>query len=223
LGVLISLRGAGLFGRLAERFSFGYGLMAGAIPDFWFALILVFVFFHLLGVVSAPVGQLDLSVDTPPRITGMLLLDSLLTTRWDAFLSAVGHLILPVATLVFVNAAPVLRMTRSSIANVMGSDFIRFSRANGLPDGVIIRYALKNALLPIITLSGVLYTILLSGAVLTETIFSWGGIGQYAVQSVVNADWFPLQAVVLLTATFSLLVFLVLDLLYAVVDPRIKY
>ncbi|MDQ6878108.1 MAG: ABC transporter permease [Candidatus Dormibacteraeota bacterium] len=223
LGVLISLRGAGPFGRLAERFSFGYGLMAGAIPDFWFALILVFVFFHLLGVVSAPVGQLDLSVDAPPRITGMLLLDSLLTTRWDAFLSAAGHLILPVATLVFVNAAPVLRMTRSSIANVMGSDFIRFSRANGLPDGVIIRYALKNALLPIITLSGVLYTILLSGAVLTETIFSWGGIGQYAVQSVVNADWFPLQAVVLLTATFSLLVFLVLDLLYAVVDPRIKY
>ncbi len=223
LGVLISLRGAGFFGRIGERFSFVYGLMAGAIPDFWFALILIFIFFHLLGIVAAPVGQLDLAVNPPPRITGMLLIDSLLTLNWAALLSAIGHLILPVATLVFVNAAPVLRMTRSSIGNVMDSDFIRFSRANGLPDRLVIRYALKNALLPIITLSGVLYTILLSGAVLTETIFSWGGVGQYAVQSVVNADWFALQAVVLLTASFSLFVFLVLDLLYAVVDPRIKY
>jgi peptide/nickel transport system permease protein len=223
LGVVTAVRGGGLVSRVMDRFSFVYGLMAGAIPDFWFALILVFLFFHTTGLAASPIGQLDLSIETPPKVTGLLLVDSLLAGNLEAFQNHLSHLALPVATLVFINAAPVLRMTRNSVLANLQSDFIRFARANGLPSREVIRYALRNALLPIITLAGVLYTILIAGAVLTETIFSWGGVGQYAVQSVLNADWVALQAVILLGAAVSLVIYLVLDLLHALVDPRIRY
>lgn len=221
LGVVTAMRG-GWMSRLVDRFSFGYGLMAGSVPDFWFALILIFVFFHKLGIAAAPLGRLDLAQVAPPKLTGFLTVDSLMAGDLGAFGNAVDHLMLPVATLVFINAAPVLRMTRSSMQNALDSDYIRFARANGLPTRGVIWYALKNALLPIITLSGVLYTILIAGAVLTETIFGWGGIGQYAVQSVVNADYAALQAVVLVTAAFSLVAYLVLDLVHAAIDPRAR-
>jgi ABC-type dipeptide/oligopeptide/nickel transport system permease component len=222
LGVVAAVRSAGFLGRVVERISFGYGLIAGAIPDFWFALILIYVFFAVLGVAPAPIGQLDVSVPPPTRITGVVSIDALVSGDWTAFQNHLGHLVLPVATLVFINAAPILRMTRNSVLDNLQSPYIRFARANGLPQSQIIRYALRNALLPIVTLAGVLYTILIAGAVLTETIFSWGGVGQYAVQSVLNADWAALQSVVLLGATISLLVYLLLDLLHAAVDPRVR-
>jgi peptide/nickel transport system permease protein len=222
LGVVAALRETGLIGRVVERISFGYGLLAGAIPDFWFALILIFVFFHLTGLAASPIGQLDLAVVPPPRVTGMISVDAIIAGDWSALSNHLQHLVLPVGTLVFINAAPILRMTRNSVAENLHSPFIRFARANGLPNREIIAYAFKNALLPILTLAGVLYTILIAGAVLTETIFSWGGIGQYAVQSVLNADWAALQSVVLLGATVSLVVYLMLDILYAAIDPRIR-
>jgi ABC-type dipeptide/oligopeptide/nickel transport system permease component len=222
LGIAGALRSSGLLGRLLDRVSYGYGLLAGAVPDFWFALILVFVFFAVLGVAPSPIGQLDVAVPAPDSITGMISVDALLTGNWPAFWNHAGHLVLPVATLVFINAAPILRMTRSSMLENLNSPYIRFARANGMPQSQIIRYALRNALLPIVTLAGVLYTILIGGAVLTETIFSWGGVGQYAVQSVLNADWAALQSVVLLGATVSLIVYLILDLMHAAVDPRVR-
>jgi len=221
LGVAAAFRG-GFVSRVADRMSFVYGLMAGSIPDFWFALILVFVFFSTLGLAPSPIGQLDLTIAPPPTRTGMLLVDSLLAGHWEAFWNHVGHLVLPVATLVFINAAPILRMTRNNVEENLRSEYVYFARANGLPRGDIVSYALKNSLLPIITLAGVWYTILIAGAVLTETIFSWGGVGQYAVQAVLNADWSALQAVVLLAAAISLLVYLVVDLLHAWIDPRVR-
>lgn len=222
LGVVAAVRSTSFLGRATERVSFGYGLVAGAIPDFWFALILIYVFFAVLGVAPAPIGQLDVAVPPPTRITGAISIDAALTGNWNAFWNHAGHLLLPVATLVFINAAPILRMTRNSVLDNLQSPYIRFARANGLPQSQIIRYALRNALLPIVTLAGVLYTILIAGAVLTETIFSWGGVGQYAVQSVLNADWAALQSVVLLGAAISLIVYLLLDLLHAAVDPRVR-
>lgn len=223
LGVVTAVRTSGWIGRVLDKFSFGYGLMAGAIPDFWFALILIYVFFYVLHLASAPIGQLSLDIPPPGRITGMLLVDSTLTGNWRAVQDALGHLALPVLTLVFINAAPVLRMTRNTVLGVMTSDFVRFAKANGLPNRDVIRYALRNSLSPILTLAGVLYTILIAGAVLTETIFSWGGVGQYAVQSIVNADWAAVQGVVLFTAALSLVLYLALDLVQALVDPRIRY
>lgn len=222
LGVMAAVRSTGFVGRIVDRCSFGYGLLAGAIPDFWFALILIFVFFAVLGIAPSPIGQLDVTVEAPPSITGAISIDAVLTGNWAAFWNHAGHLVLPVATLVFINAAPILRMTRNSVLDNLGSPYIRFARANGLPKSQIIRYALRNALLPIVTLAGVLYTILIAGAVLTETIFSWGGVGQYAVQSVLNADWAALQSVVLLGAAVSLLVYLALDLFHAAIDPRVR-
>ncbi len=223
LGVATATATEGWRHRITDRFSFVYGLMAGAIPDFWFALILVLVFFHFLGISASPIGQLDLDIPEPDRVTGMLLIDSVLDWNWSAFRNHVSHLILPAGTLVFINAAPILRMTRNNVQDNIRSDFIRFARANGLPSRQIVRYALRNALPPIITLAGVLYTILIAGAVLTETIYSWGGVGQYAVQSVLNADWSALQGVVLAAALISLIVYLLLDLMHAAIDPRVRH
>lgn len=215
-------RASGFLGRATDGVSFGYGLMAGAIPDFWFALIMIFVFYSVFQVAPAPIGQLDISVPAPAHITGAVGVDALLTGDWSAFVNHLGHLALPVVTLVFINAAPILRMTRNSVGETLRSSSITFARANGLPRSLITRYALRNALLPIVTVAGVLYTILIAGAVLTETIFSWGGIGQYAVQSVQNEDWAALQGVVLVAAAFSLVAYLAIDLIHAAIDPRVR-
>jgi ABC-type dipeptide/oligopeptide/nickel transport system permease component len=222
LGVATAVRETGLGGRVADRLSFVYALLAGAIPDFWFALILIFMFFHKFGIAATPIGQLDLDVIPPPRHTGALLIDSAIAGHWTALWNHIEHLVLPVATLVFVNAAPILRMTRNNVNEHLQSDYIKFARANGLPYKYVIRYALRNALVPIITLSGLIFTLLIGGAVLTETIFSWGGMGQYAVQSLLNADWAALQGVLLVASAVALLVYLAIDLLHAVVDPRIR-
>jgi peptide/nickel transport system permease protein len=185
-------------------------------------LILIYVGFFLIGVAPAPIGQLDPSITPPQPHTNSVLIDSLSQGNWMAFQDHLGHLALPVLTLVFVNAAPLLRMTRSSVSANLGAPYVRFALANGLPSRTVIRYALRNASPPIITLGAVMYGQLIAGAVLTETIFSWGGVGQYAVQSVLNADWAALQGVILLAAAFSLVTYLILDLLHAAVDPRYR-
>lgn len=212
----------GRFGRMLERVTSTYSLSAGAVPDFWLALILIIVFFINLDVVPAPIGRIDadIQLQTP---TGVFLIDSIITGNWRAFQSVLGHLVLPAGTLVFVAGAAVLRMTGSSLREALSSDVIWFARANGLSRMVVLRYALRSAILPVITLVGALYGLLIAGAVFIEQIFNWNGVGQYAVQSVVRADWAPLQGVVLVAACFTLLVFLVLDILYALIDPRIKY
>ena len=223
LGVAAAVRrGAGIFGRLLDRISYGYSLMAGTIPDFWFALILIFVFFTTLGIAPAPVGQLDFGITRPPGVTNMLLIDSAIAGNWAAFGNHASKLVLPVVTLTFVSGAVILRMTRNNVVENMGSEYIRFARACGLPNHQLVRYALRNSLVPVVTLAGVVYTLMIGGAVLTETIFSWAGLGQYVVQSLQNADWAALQAVVLLSAALALIVYLLLDLINAAIDPRIR-
>src|SRR5216683_1592348 len=171
-------------------------VLAVAIPDFWLALILAFVFYFQLRWLPAPIGQLDIAVTPPPPVTGMLLIDSLIAGDGEVLRNHLGHLILPVATLTLLYAAPILKMTRSSMDSVLGSGFVRYSRAAGLPTGVVVRYALRNALSPVVTLVGVLYSILLSGAVLVEQVYGWGGAGQYAVQSILNSDYLAIQGFV---------------------------
>ncbi len=219
LGVLLAMRGGGV----AERAVMGYGLLAGAIPDFWLALLLAFVFYFQLQWLPAPIGQLDIAVSPPPFVTGMLLVDSILAGDGEALWSHLGHLVLPVVTLTLLYAAPILKMTRSSMQSVLSSGFIRYSRAAGLPNGVVMRYALRNALSPVVTLVGVLYSILLSGAVLVEQVYGWGGAGQYAVQSILNSDYLAIQGFVLVAGAFALLVYLVVDIVHILVDPRIQH
>ena len=219
LGVLLAMRGGGV----AERAVMGYGLLAGAIPDFWLALLLAFVFYFQLQWLPAPVGQIDISIEPPPFVTGMLLVDSVLDRNVEALRSHLGHLVLPVVTLTLLYAAPILKMTRSSMESVLGSGFIRYSRAAGLPNRLVMRYALRNALSPVVTLVGVLYSILLGGAVLAEQVYGWGGAGQYAVQSILNSDYLAIQGFVLVAGAFALLVYLLVDIVHLLVDPRIHY
>lgn len=217
LGVAVAVSRGGVL----ERLVFFYGMLAGSLPDFWIGLLLILVFFYFLGWAPAPVGQLDFAVSAPEHITGAYALDALLTGNWEAFWSASGQLVLPVATLVLVYMPLVLKTARSTMEEMLESHFILQARASGLSRRTQLRYALRNALPPVVTVIGIEFWFLLGGAVLVETIFAWGGLGQYAVESVINSDYSPLQAVVLVTAFFTTLVFLAVDLLYHLLDPRI--
>jgi peptide/nickel transport system permease protein len=220
LGVLSAL---GRGRRIAGRASLGYGLLAGAIPDFWLGLILVYVFYTKLNIVPAPLGQLGTDVVAPRKITGAVALDSLLTGNWAALQSALGHLVLPLVTLVFVYMAPIVKYTRSSIEDVYyGSEFIEQYRANGLSHRAILVRALRNGLPPVITIVGVLFGFLLGGLVLIEQVFAWGGFGQYAVQAITNSDFSAVEGFVVVAAMFNLVVYLIVDLLYFIVDPRLR-
>lgn len=199
-----------------------YGLAAGAIPDFWVGLLLIFFLFSVAGIAPAPFGRIDPLLDAPATITGFYTFDSLLAGNLAAFSSSFGRLVLPVVTLTLVNAGALMKMTKTTFAGIWRSDFVRHQRASGLSERVIIRNALRNSLPPIITLVGFLIGFLLGAAVLVETIFSWGGLGQYAVQSVINSDYPALQGFVLLASAFILLVYLVVDILYELADPRIR-
>jgi len=218
LGVWTAVRKTGV----ADRAVLAYGMLAGALPDFWFALIMIFLFFFQLGWAPGPIGQLDLTVSIPPRVTGMYAVDALLAGDWEAFRSALAHLVLPVTTLTAIYMPLVMKNTRSTMEEMLGSEFVTYARAAGLSRAVQLRYALRNSMPSVVTIIGILFWFLLGGAVLVETVFAWGGLGQYAVQSVVNSDYAPLQAFVLVTAVFTSIVFLLVDLGYFLLDPRIK-
>jgi ABC-type dipeptide/oligopeptide/nickel transport system permease component len=217
LGVLIAVNPRGLIARVV----FGYGLLAGALPDFWIGLILIFILYYKLRLFPPPLGQLDLGVTAPRTITGMYLIDSLLTANGPAFGSSLRHLILPEMTLIFVYMGLVVRMAASSMQNALRADYIRTARASGLNPLRVIWQALRNALPPVLTILGISYAYLLGGAVLVETIFAWGGIGQYAVQAVTNSDYLAIEGFVLTAAIFTMLVYLLVDIGHFFLDPRV--
>jgi peptide/nickel transport system permease protein len=223
LGIPLGIAGArnkrGLLRRVADY----YGLFAGALPDFWLALVLIYIFYTILRVVPAPLGRIDLAILAPPTVTGALLVDSLIAGDWAALKSAAGHLVLPVLTLGLINAGPILKMTQSTMERMLEADFSRYGELCGLPPRVVARQALRNALPSIITIVSVLYGFLIGGAVLVEIVFSWGGAGQYAVQGVLNADFNPVLGFVLYSAVLSLVIYLIVDLLYFAIDPRIRH
>jgi ABC-type dipeptide/oligopeptide/nickel transport system permease component len=218
LGVVSAQHRSGPTRRLADY----YGLIVGAIPDFWLALVMIFVFYTVLHVVPAPIGRLGFDVSQPPTVTGSYLIDSLLIGDFDAFWSAVGHLVLPVATLGFINAGPILKVTQSTMERILSSDSIRYAEMSGLQRSTIIRRAIRNALPSVITIISVLYGFLIGGAVLVEIVFSWGGAGQYAVQGVLNNDINPVLGFVLFAAVLSLIIYLAVDLIYFAIDPRMR-
>jgi peptide/nickel transport system permease protein len=216
-GMLLAIRPGGW----PDRAAFTYGLFAGALPDFWWGIMLLFVFFVKLHLFPAPLGQLDLTVAPPTGITGMYVVDGLLTGDWAAVSSALAHLALPVFTLAFISCGPIMKMTRQTMEDVLASDYVRYARGMGIKRIVIARRALRNALPPVVNLTGSVYGYLIGGAVLIETVFSWGGMGQYAVQSITNSDYPATQGVVLFASVFSLLVYLLVDLVHLAIDPRL--
>jgi ABC-type dipeptide/oligopeptide/nickel transport system permease component len=222
LGVGMAVTSVVRKGGWVDRGSRIYGLAAGAIPDFWVGLLLIYTLFHLAGVAPAPFGRVDSFITPPPTVTGFYTVDSVLAGDWDAFRSSVSHLLLPVLTLTIVNAGGLMKMTQSVFADIYKSEFIRHARASGLSERTLVLSALRNSLPPIITMIGFLFGFLLGAAVLVETIFAWGGLGQYAVQAVMNSDYPALQGFVLVAAAFILVVYTAVDVLYGLADPRIE-
>jgi peptide/nickel transport system permease protein len=210
-------RGSALTGGIAW-----YTRLAGAFPDFWIGLLAVFVFFYKLHLAPPPLGRLGFAVSPPRKITGFLTIDSLVTGNLEALTDALAHLALPVLVLGLIIAPMIARVTTTAMADVLRSDHLRYARAAGLKSSTINRYLIRNALPPVITIGGTMFVYLLGGAVLIEKVFSWGGVGQYAVQAVGNADFAAIQGFVLLSATVTVLVYLLVDLLHMAVDPRVR-
>jgi ABC-type dipeptide/oligopeptide/nickel transport system permease component len=221
IGVLAARQSTSFHAKIRDRSIFAYGMFAGATPDFWLALVLVFVFYYKLRVAPAPLGRLGITVVPPPKVTGFLTIDSILAGNWAAMQSALSHLALPVITLAFVYGAPILKMTRQTVTRMLDSEFAELARSGGLSSFAVLRIAFKNSLPPIITLMGVTYGYVVGGAVLVETVFSWGGLGQYAVQSIVNADFAAIQGFVLIATAISIAIYLAVDLLHMWIDPRV--
>ncbi len=219
LGVAAAVNPTGWVARVADI----YGLSAGAVPDFWLALVLIYVFYTLLGALPPPLGRIDLALVPPVQVTGIYVIDALIAREWETFASSAAHLVLPVATLGLINAGPILKITHATVEKMLQSDFSRYEVLCGMPPRTVIRNALRNALPSMITIMGVLYGFLIGGAVLVEIVFSWGGAGQYAVQGVLNSDLYPVLGFVLFSAIFSLVVYLAVDLIYFAIDPRIGH
>ena len=218
VGVIAAVRQYSWIDRLTSVIA----LTGVSMPIFWLALVLVVIFTVNLGWLPFP-GRLSNGVSII-KITGMVIPDSLLTLNFAGFWDGLKHLILPAVALGTIPLAVVTRMTRSSMLEVMSEDYIRTANAKGvLPRRVIFRHALRNAMLPTVTVIGLQFGLLMSGAVLTETIFGWGGIGQIALESIYRRDYAMIQGVVLYGATFFVLVNLLVDILYALLDPRIRY
>jgi ABC-type dipeptide/oligopeptide/nickel transport system permease component len=218
LGVAAARLKRGTIPRIANL----YGMLAGALPDFWLALVLIFVFYTVLKWVPAPLGRIDIAIDTPDAITGSMLIDSILAGNLPALASSAAHLVLPVLTLGLINAGPILKMTQATVERTLQSEYVGYAELCGLPRNVVLRQAIHAALPSIVTIVSVLYGFLIGGAVLVEIVFSWGGAGQYAVQGVLNADLNPVLGFVVFSAVLSLIIYLIVDLLYFVLDPRIR-
>src|SRR6202171_4640429 len=194
-----------------------------SLPVFFTGLILVYVFYYLLGWAPAPLGRLDVFFSPPPNVTGFYLIDSLLAGNGEAFMSSLKQLALPALTLGIFSLAPIARMTRASMLAVLSSDFVRTARASGLtPYTVIVTYAFRNAMIPVITTLGMVFSFLLGANVLVEKVFAWPGIGSFAVEALIASDFAPVQGFVLTMAVMYVTLNLAIDILYGLIDPRVR-
>jgi len=194
-----------------------------SVPAFWFGLILVFVFFAALNWLPAPLGRLDGGDPPPPGPTGLYTVDAILSGRATTFVDAVRHLVLPACALALSHIPTTLQITRTSMIQVLDSRYIRTARALGLSNRrIYTRYALKNILLPLFTVLAMTFGSLMSTTVLIEVVFSWPGIGLYAVNAMNAFDYAPIQAVVLLAATIYIGAYFIADVVSALIDPRVR-
>ena len=193
-----------------------------SMPTFWIALIALYVGFYRLGWFPGA-ERLDPGVTPPPSVTGLYTIDALLDGNWGLFTQSLHHLLLPALVLAAFNVSLLTRFTRSAVLEVVGNDYVRAARAKGLPERTVVRrYVLRAALPSVITVLGLVFANVLTGAVLVEKIFSWPGIGQYAYQAAVNVDVPAIAGVSMFVAVVYVTVNFVVDVLYSVIDPRIR-
>ncbi|WP_127595567.1 ABC transporter permease subunit [Nitratireductor alexandrii] len=222
LGIPAGVLAATRRGSWLDQTVMGTALVGYSMPIFWWGLLLIILFSGILQWTPVS-GRVSLLYFFPP-VTGFMLIDSLLSGQKGAFTSAVSHLILPTIVLGTIPLAVIARQTRSAMLEVLGEDYVRTARAKGLaPVRVIGLHALRNALIPVITTIGLQVGVLLGGAILTETIFSWPGIGKWMVDSIFRRDYPAVQGGLLMIAVVVMLVNLIVDLLYGLINPKIRY
>jgi peptide/nickel transport system permease protein len=196
-------------------------LLGVSSPTFWLAFILLAIFYGWLQIAPGP-GRLDPIALAPPTVTGSFLIDSALAGDWDTFQDAAAHMVLPSIVLAAATIGLITRTTRASMLESIRQDYVRMGRAKGLRESrIILRHVLPNALVPVVTLSGLAYANLLTGAVLTETVFSWPGLGRYTFLSASALDFPAIMAITLLVAITYLMINFITDISYALLDPRV--
>jgi len=222
LGIPAGVVAAVKRGSFFDQAVMGTALVGYSMPIFWWGLLLIILFSGVLQWTPVS-GRISLLYFFPP-VTGFMLIDSLLSGQEGAFRSALSHLVLPTIVLATIPLAVIARQTRSAMLEVLGEDYVRTARAKGLPPHRVVGvHALRNALIPVITTIGLQVGVLLAGAILTETIFSWPGIGKWMVDSVFKRDYPVIQGGLLIIAGIIMLVNLTVDLLYGLVNPRIRH
>ncbi len=193
-----------------------------SLPTFFTGLFLIYIFYYLLGWAPSPLGRLDIIYLPPEHVTGSYLIDSLIARDMEVFWASLKQLILPTVTLGLFALAPIARMTRAAMLNTLASDYIRTARASGLAETkLLITYALRNAMLPILTTLGMVFSFLLGANVLVEKVFSWPGIGSYAIEALVASDYAAVQGFVLSMALLFTFVNLLVDIILTLIDPRV--
>jgi peptide/nickel transport system permease protein len=194
-----------------------------SLPTFFTGLLLAYVFYFLLGWAPSPLGRLDPMFSPPPGITGLYLIDAALAGDAALWWASLEQLILPVLTMAIFVLAPIARMTRASMLSVLSADFMRTARASGLSDlTVLVRYGLRNAMLPVVTTLGMVFGFMIGSSVIIEKVFGWPGVGSYAIDALTASDYAPVQGFVLTMGILFVLLNLFVDLLYVLIDPRVS-
>ncbi len=223
LGIILGIATAVRAGRLSDAVTRAFAVLGVSIPVFILGLLLQLVFYKQLRWFPSG-GRLDVDIVLPNSGTGLLVIDSLIRRDWGALGSALRHLALPAATLAIANLAVVMRMTRSSILEILTADHVRTARAKGLAEPrILAHHVLKNAMIPVVTVIGLQFAALIALVFLVEVIFSWPGIGAYAVRAILGLDFQPIMGITLLFSVLYVIVNFIVDLTYPVLDPRIKY
>jgi peptide/nickel transport system permease protein len=221
-GIGLGVIAAATRDRLPDHLARAFSLIGSSIPVFWSGLLLLYVFSVLLGWLPGP-GRLSSRAVPPPWVTGFLTVDAVLAGRWDSFRDALSHLVLPSVALAWSTTGIVSRLVRGSMLEVLGQDYILMARAKGASETrVLVNHALRNALLPTLTVTGFTFPYLITGAVLVETIFAWPGIGSYAVDSVRVLDYPGIMGVTIVGGVGFLLATLVTDISYIFADPKLR-
>ena len=222
-GIPLGVLSAVYRNRAIDQFCRVLSLVGVSTPVFWLGLVLLLIFYFKLGWLPEP-GRLNIMLLEPPRVTGVLLVDSAFARDWEVFLDALKHLVLPASVLGLVGVAGISRITRSSMLEVLSQDYVRTARIKGLGEFLVItRHALRNALVPTVTVVGLTYGLLLEGSVLTETIFSWPGLGRYLATAFLTLDLNTIIGGTMFVALTFCLVNLLVDLAYAYLNPKITY
>ena len=200
----------------------GFSLLGVSVPIFWLGMMMIFLFAVILGWLPVS-GRISMGV-TMPGGTGLYLIDTLLAGKMNLFNQALKHLIMPATAMATVSLALITRVTRSSMLDVLSEDYVQSARAKGLPNRkVIYKHALKNAMIPVVTVVGLQFARLMGGAILTETVFSWPGIGRLLITAISYRDYPMVQGIVFFVAFAFVIINIIVDLLYAYLDPRIRY